>query len=125
MNQKRCLLKLMCDKYASWGSFHAHWSRSLFRNSCFLGPDWTRIGLHTTNSVCFFQNHLVSHPLLHVPKDILALNSCFSTVISQPKPHGWCVCRYRQRMMVCAWISTENGIKHTILKKEKKRNMEL
>lgn len=44
MKQKAVCCSLCVINAAGWGSFHAHWSRSLCRNCCLLGPDRPCIG---------------------------------------------------------------------------------
>lgn len=90
MKQKAVCCGWCAINTASWRSFHAHWSRSLFKNCCSLGPDRIWVILNPQRSFPP-RNHLVSHPLLYLPKDTSTSNRCFSTVILQPRWNEECV----------------------------------
>lgn len=68
MKQKAVCWAWCVINAASWGSFHAHWSRSLFRDRCLLGHARPCIGLHATNTV-----HFPPKPLSQPPFDAYPL----------------------------------------------------
>lgn len=90
----------MCDKCSQLGSFHAHWSRSLFRDCCLPLLYW-----FTCNRRCAFPPKPLSHPpLVACPLGHAGIEQLlFCCYISTKTTWG-----------VCGW--KEVGIKNTITK---------